>query len=492
MLDRTIRIRQLVPDYEDQTIEKFVVTGNDGRLHWRNLPLDCKWSMGVNPSPNDLWTAVGALSSTCPDGYENVGIGMYPSSTTGGDRGTKLFVMEDTPDSSPLIVNVAVRGEVLGGEGANIGLQGGAQPTSGDASLENTGVYGAALDGEEENTGVYGWGVARTNATVAFNKGVHGVGLADGGTIGRNYGGYFRATSYAPSNIGVYGEGQGANDPSLTNIGVYGIANYGYYTTSPSTNQNWAGWFAGDVMCTGLYQTSDAAFKQNVENIEDALDLVSQLAPKTYTFNTTDFPAMGFKEGTQYGLIAQEVEVVLPELVVNTTAPEVLDTAGNVLQPRTDLKAINYNGLIPLLIAAVKEQNATITEMQTQMVAMQAQLDGCCTGGQGGGMMAPQGSGGTGIGDPANQRDAQDQLRIQPNPFNEGTTITYTLEAPGNVRLLVSTSAGKQLRVLEDSQRAEGTFTYEWNTTDLASGVYNVMLLVDGAPMVQKAVKIER
>jgi hypothetical protein len=37
-----------------------------------------------------------------------------------------------------------------------------------------------------------------------------------------------------------------------------------------------------------------------------------------------------------------------------------------------------------------------------------------------------------------------------------------------------------------------GTFTYEWNTSDLASGVYNVMLLVDGAPMVQRAVKIEQ
>jgi hypothetical protein len=56
----------------------------------------------------------------------------------------------------------------------------------------------------------------------------------------------------------------------------------------------------------------------------------------------------------------------------------------------------------------------------------------------------------------------------------------------------VSTSAGKQLRVLEEEQRSAGTFTYEWDTTDLASGVYHVMLLVDGAPMVQKAVKIER
>ena len=60
------------------------------------------------------------------------------------------------------------------------------------------------------------------------------------------------------------------------------------------------------------------------------------------------------------------------------------------------------------------------------------------------------------------------------------------------MRLIVSTAAGKQLSVLEEGMRDSGRYTYEWNTVSMTSGVYNVMLLVDGAPMVQKAIKIVR
>lgn len=80
VLDRTVRIRRLVPDYQDVfgELDRFVVTDPDGRLHWRylsNLPDNCEWSLVTSGTHAlDVYTAVGT-STTCPDDNNEVGIG---------------------------------------------------------------------------------------------------------------------------------------------------------------------------------------------------------------------------------------------------------------------------------------------------------------------------------------------------------------------------------------------------------------------------------
>ncbi|MCC6541426.1 MAG: hypothetical protein IT225_04330, partial [Flavobacteriales bacterium] len=59
---------------------------------------------------------------------------------------------------------------------------------------------------------------------------------------------------------------------------------------------------------------------------------------------------------------------------------------------------------------------------------------------------------------------------------------------------------GKELRVLQEAILEAGSYQYEWNTADLAPGVYYVTLLLDGQPVVKtslsrlsgKAVKVGR
>jgi len=83
-------------------------------------------------------------------------------------------------------------------------------------------------------------------------------------------------------------------------------------------------------------------------------------------------------------------------------------------------------------------------------------------------------------------------LTIQPNPFNERTTLYYTLERSGRMRLLANSADGKQLRVLDEAVLEAGQYQHEWATSDLSPGVYYVTLLLDGEPIVKKAVKVQR
>ena len=51
---------------------------------------------------------------------------------------------------------------------------------------------------------------------------------------------------------------------------------------------------------------------------------------------------------------------------------------------------------------------------------------------------------------------------------------------------------GKELGVLHEATLEQGEYQYEWNTAALAPGMYYVTLLVDGKPVVKKAVKVAR
>ncbi|MCB9163704.1 MAG: hypothetical protein H6592_04575 [Flavobacteriales bacterium] len=84
------------------------------------------------------------------------------------------------------------------------------------------------------------------------------------------------------------------------------------------------------------------------------------------------------------------------------------------------------------------------------------------------------------------------KLRIQPNPFNERTTVFYTLDRGGRTQLLANSSDGRDLRVLQEANLEAGSYQFEWNTAALAPGMYYVTLLLDGQPVVKRAVKVDR
>jgi hypothetical protein len=82
---------------------------------------------------------------------------------------------------------------------------------------------------------------------------------------------------------------------------------------------------------------------------------VLQLQGVPYQMNAEAFPKEHFDDATQVGLVAQEVEKIVPEVV--TTGPD-------------GYKAIDYAKLVPLLIESIKAQQAMLLKQQEEINAL--------------------------------------------------------------------------------------------------------------------------
>ena len=99
-----------------------------------------------------------------------------------------------------------------------------------------------------------------------------------------------------------------------------------------------------------IFETSDISVKEDIEVIDDALDRVKQI--NGVTFTRSDLVS----EDRQTGVIAQEVEEVLPE-AVNT------DEDG--------FKTVAYGNMVGLLIEAIKEQSETIDSLKSRIETLE-------------------------------------------------------------------------------------------------------------------------
>ena len=150
--------------------------------------------------------------------------------------------------------------------------------------------------------------------------------------------------------------GLGVTTGSLSSPSVYfnGYTNSGFYSPAPNEfgvvvsgtqvlNINSGGVnVIGVTTSTDFNSSSDINLKENIQEIQAPLETVNQLHGVKFDWKNT-------KE-TSYGVIAQEVEQVLPELVNGE-----------------ELKAVNYNGLIGVLIEAVKELSAEVKKLKDQL-----------------------------------------------------------------------------------------------------------------------------
>ena len=111
---------------------------------------------------------------------------------------------------------------------------------------------------------------------------------------------------------------------------------------------------AGAIICNGnitaFGNTSDIRLKENIEVIPDALDKVKQLKGVTFNYK---------KDGkVSTGLIAQDLEKVLPEAIYET-----IDADINV-DPEEKHLAIRYGNTVGLLVEAIKELEARVKELE--------------------------------------------------------------------------------------------------------------------------------
>jgi len=97
--------------------------------------------------------------------------------------------------------------------------------------------------------------------------------------------------------------------------------------------------------------TSDGRLKKDIQPLTDALDTVLKLQGKSYAWRTDEYLDLPLRDGRDIGLVAQDVEAVLPQVVSE-------DSRG--------YKGIAYQMLTAVLIEAIKEQQNQITTLQQE------------------------------------------------------------------------------------------------------------------------------
>jgi hypothetical protein len=70
-------------------------------------------------------------------------------------------------------------------------------------------------------------------------------------------------------------------------------------------------------------------------------------------------------------------------------------------------------------------------------------------------------------------------LKNYPNPFNPSTTIEFNLPKSSNVTLKIYNIIGEEVATLVSDRLTADSYTYDWNASDLASGVYLYRLFVE-------------
>jgi hypothetical protein len=342
-----------------------------------------------------------------------------------------------------------------------------------------------------------------TSTTTNNNSGMFQTAVNTNGAFGIGVFGYTSSSSTNNFNYGAVGfaVGSGLNN---RNYGVYAVAsgvntgiNYGIYANAPTapnagltTNTSYAGFFQGDVYCTGTYFGSDEKFKRNVEPEKGALDKVLKVNPVSYFYDTDKYAPLNFTDRPQHGFIAQQLQEVFPE-VVQTARFSIPGDDGTEKGSETGL-AVNYAGLISILFSAIQEQQQQIRELQAKPVAgVNTPLTPGAATGTSAVNETPAAVNGRIVTASGEYSAADFKLQQNsPNPFSTTTAIRYSLPANVNNAFIgVYNLQGTQLMLFN---RLSGTSQVTISANTLKPGIYIYALVADGQEIMSRKMVVSQ
>lgn len=225
----------------------------------------------------------------------------------------------------------------------------------------------------------------------------------------------------------------------------------------------------GMVRCSTLVVISDKNSKTNVSPITGALEKVLALNGVSYNWINNNKEGHSYDASRQYGFLAQDVSKIVPEAVG-------YDANGGY--------GMNYLAIIPVLTEAIKEQQTSINEIKAENEELKKLLQDVCYYGCDKLDLS-------GLNNTANPMGAYLEQNM-PNPSKGETTFSYNVPAEMNaqsVKILVTDLLGKTLASLPVEGNGLGKVNF--TTTNLAAGIYNYSLIVDGNVIDTKKMVVE-
>ena len=164
---------------------------------------------------------------------------------------------------------------------------------------------------------------------------------------GINVTGIITATSFFGNGSGLTGAGSTVFDDTTTNqefFPLFTATTSGTITASGiSTSKLTYNPSTGAMTAVDFNSTSDINLKENIHTVGNALEITEQLRGVSFDWKETG--------RSSYGVIAQELEEILPELV-----------------KQGEVKSVNYNGIIGVLIEAIKELKKEIKDLKVNKI----------------------------------------------------------------------------------------------------------------------------
>jgi uncharacterized protein YneR len=119
-------------------------------------------------------------------------------------------------------------------------------------------------------------------------------------------------------------------------------------------------WANGSTITAGVAVWSDARYKKEITPLTGSLEKILKVNGVSFEWRRSEFPYLNFPEGKQIGVIAQDIEMIFPELIHT-------DPSG--------YKSVSYEKLTPILVEAVREQQKIIERQQGELDNIKAELE---------------------------------------------------------------------------------------------------------------------
>jgi hypothetical protein len=274
----------------------------------------------ITTSSTNTSTAIGTENSITTNG-SSTAYGTYNSITSSGTAGTAA--------------RNGTYNEVYGLAGSSAPIYGDRSYMYHSGSGPAYGIYADVNKAASQAGVVYGQYIISDNDGTGDSYLMYASSI--GSTTGTEYGLYVTGEdlNYFAGKVGV-------GTSNLTTIGTYKLYIVG------------SGFASG-----GTWTASDIRYKKNFTRLSSALDKIKKLEGYSYEWRREENPDMEFPEGRHYGFKAQEIEQFFPELISTH---------------QNGYKAMNYAGMTPVLLEAIKEQQTQIEQLQSEITKLKSQL----------------------------------------------------------------------------------------------------------------------
>ena len=236
---------------------------------------------------------------------------------------------------------------------------------SGDDAIVTVGTIGTGVWQGTAINATYLDGQSGTNTGDETLSSINGLGITTVGTIDSGtWNGTVIASAYLDSDTAHLSGTQtfsGAKTftQNITANGLLNVTGTGTSTFTSHVKAHCLGigmdpsYTTGEIVAAAdiiAYASSDKRLKENIKPIENPLGKIAQISGNT--FDWIENSEVHSHKGSDIGVIAQEIEAVLPELVTTR---------------ENGYKAVQYDKVVALLIEAVKEQQTQIDELKSKL-----------------------------------------------------------------------------------------------------------------------------